>query len=153
MLVFGTNGGENPRTLFAVFIGLSVAVILVILAATYYYRRRGSSPRAAEGGRAAEEPTGALAAPPLCYLGRLSEKQISALPRHYVGDKLSDAAPAHLAYETGQTCMVCLSAYAPGEEALVLPCNHIFHAVCLAPWLRTNTRCPVCGRPACPPAG
>ncbi|KAJ2957748.1 hypothetical protein NQZ79_g6597 [Umbelopsis isabellina] len=43
-----------------------------------------------------------------------------------------------------QPCAVCTEDYVPQEEALKLPCSHIFHQDCIVPWLRMNQTCPVC---------
>ncbi|KAM3589868.1 hypothetical protein VKS41_000722 [Umbelopsis sp. WA50703] len=43
-----------------------------------------------------------------------------------------------------QPCAICTEDYVPQEEALKLPCSHIFHQDCIVPWLRMNQTCPVC---------
>lgn len=42
-----------------------------------------------------------------------------------------------------QACAVCKEDYIPKEEALRLPCKHIFHEECIVPWLKMNHTCPV----------
>ncbi len=41
-------------------------------------------------------------------------------------------------------CAVCIESIEVGAEILTLPCNHKFHANCVAPWLRDNGTCPTC---------
>ena len=42
-------------------------------------------------------------------------------------------------------CAICLSACREGEHVRQLPqCGHMYHAVCLDPWLRLSSTCPIC---------
>lgn len=45
---------------------------------------------------------------------------------------------------TQQTCMICLSDFALGDDCRRLPCNHVFHGSCCLEWLRRCTDCPIC---------
>ncbi len=52
------------------------------------------------------------------------------------------AATAH-----GQTrCSICICEFERGERLAQMPCNikHVFHADCLAKWLRKSKACPLC---------
>lgn len=44
----------------------------------------------------------------------------------------------------GAECSVCLCGFETGEEGVVLPCMHGFHASCAKPWLSRNATCPLC---------
>lgn len=71
--------------------------------------------------------------------------------------------PLHPLPDNLSSCPICLSDYeppplltAPPEERVkalkelepltLLPCGHSIHKDCLAPWLQTSGRCPVCQR-------
>jgi len=41
-------------------------------------------------------------------------------------------------------CSICLGEYDHGEDLVRLPCNHIYHAECIASWTNNNVRCPLC---------
>ncbi|XP_020088632.1 uncharacterized protein LOC109710460 [Ananas comosus] len=41
-------------------------------------------------------------------------------------------------------CTICLEAFAARESVLVTPCDHVFHGDCVAPWVRSHGRCPLC---------
>ena len=42
-------------------------------------------------------------------------------------------------------CSICLDTVEKGEEVKRLPCGHVFHAVCIDPWLSEQRAvCPVC---------
>ena len=42
-------------------------------------------------------------------------------------------------------CSICLDTVEKGEEVKRLPCGHVFHAVCIDPWLKEQRAvCPVC---------
>lgn len=43
-----------------------------------------------------------------------------------------------------ESCAVCLETYKPKDVARVLRCKHLFHQVCVDPWLLKNQTCPVC---------
>ncbi|XP_075700506.1 uncharacterized protein LOC142664933 [Rhinoderma darwinii] len=43
-----------------------------------------------------------------------------------------------------QSCTICLEDYEIGEQVTVLPCSHLFHLPCIAHWIPTNPRCPLC---------
>ncbi|XP_052207852.1 RING finger protein mug145-like [Diospyros lotus] len=47
--------------------------------------------------------------------------------------------------EEGCNCgAICLEKFEPREEVTVTPCDHLFHEECIMPWLKSNSRCPVC---------
>lgn len=49
--------------------------------------------------------------------------------------------------ETGpeaQTCAVCIESYKSGDVITILTCGHIFHKVCIEPWLLDKRTCPMC---------
>ncbi|CAG9329642.1 unnamed protein product [Blepharisma stoltei] len=41
-------------------------------------------------------------------------------------------------------CSVCKEEFGPDEEAIDMPCQHMFHQNCLIPWLKEHNNCPVC---------
>jgi len=48
-----------------------------------------------------------------------------------------------------QACGICLQDWSEGEEALLLPCRHLFHPDCAGVWLTNHsTLCPLCNRVA-----
>ncbi|KAI3977315.1 hypothetical protein MKX01_000228 [Papaver californicum] len=42
------------------------------------------------------------------------------------------------------TCVVCMDKFEAGTLVTYMPCSHIFHEVCLVPWLQENNSCPLC---------
>jgi len=47
--------------------------------------------------------------------------------------------------QIGQTeCIVCLCDFEDGERIRRLPCNHVFHTVCVDEWLGRDAHCPLC---------
>ncbi|KNC52879.1 E3 ubiquitin-protein ligase RNF181 [Thecamonas trahens ATCC 50062] len=43
-----------------------------------------------------------------------------------------------------EPCMICMETFAVGDEALRLPCNHLYHSMCLMPWLYEHSTCALC---------
>eukprot|EP00397_Hematodinium_sp_SG-2012_P010426 GEMP01010541.1.p1 GENE.GEMP01010541.1~~GEMP01010541.1.p1 ORF type:complete len:309 (+),score=13.37 GEMP01010541.1:92-928(+) len=43
-------------------------------------------------------------------------------------------------------CSICLMDFEDGQEVMEMPCDksHLFHADCVARWLRTSQNCPLC---------
>lgn len=50
-------------------------------------------------------------------------------------------------------CDLCLEDYKAGDELMRLPCMHLFHSACVAPWMQKSYTCPVCQTDACKAVG
>ncbi|PWY66955.1 hypothetical protein BO83DRAFT_410305 [Aspergillus eucalypticola CBS 122712] len=49
-----------------------------------------------------------------------------------------------------RTCAICIDQFADDDEIRSLPCRHIFHTVCLDPWVtKKNAFCPLCKKALC----
>lgn len=47
--------------------------------------------------------------------------------------------------ENAPDCTICLETLKQGDEVKKLPCGHVFHSVCVTPWLmKKRAVCPVC---------
>jgi len=44
-------------------------------------------------------------------------------------------------------CSVCKEDYVHGDEVVTTGCKHLFHACCLATWVKTKKTCPNCREP------
>ncbi|XP_051187481.1 E3 ubiquitin-protein ligase RING1-like [Lolium perenne] len=66
-----------------------------------------------------------------------AKSALSTLPDVVVTDAMVAAAE-------GANCAVCREDFSPGEGAKQMPCNHIYHADCIIPWLELHNSCPVC---------
>jgi len=66
-----------------------------------------------------------------------SNEYISSLPLLTISQSLLHSSPK---------CPICLDDFHEEEQALSLPCNHIFHPSdeCVKTWLKTHNTCPVC---------
>lgn len=45
---------------------------------------------------------------------------------------------------TGGECAICKEEMKQGRDVCELPCQHLFHWMCILPWLRKNNTCPCC---------
>ena len=94
---------------------------------------------------------------------RHRETKSSDAPHASNGIYVSTPHPLHPLPDNLSSCPICLGDYEPpplltaapeeqrkGLAALeplnLLPCQHAIHKDCLAPWLQTSGRCPVCQR-------
>lgn len=41
-------------------------------------------------------------------------------------------------------CLICREVFVEGDEALRLPCRHLYHKPCLLQWLERKASCPLC---------
>lgn len=46
--------------------------------------------------------------------------------------------------EEKKRCSICLENYKNGDDSIVLPCIHIFHAECIKTWMKKKNACPIC---------
>ncbi|XP_069828522.1 E3 ubiquitin-protein ligase RNF149 [Dendropsophus ebraccatus] len=67
-----------------------------------------------------------------------TKKAISQLQLHRVkrGEKGIDIE--------AENCAVCIESYKPKDVVRILPCKHIFHRLCIDPWLLEHRTCPMC---------
>ncbi|XP_061895995.1 E3 ubiquitin-protein ligase RNF130 [Entelurus aequoreus] len=71
-------------------------------------------------------------------LGDAAKKAMGKLTTRTVkkGDKETDPDYNH--------CAVCIEAYQLNDVVRILPCKHVFHKVCVDPWLNEHCTCPMC---------
>jgi hypothetical protein len=41
-------------------------------------------------------------------------------------------------------CCACREELCEGHTVNIMPCKHVFHPPCLAPWLAEHNSCPIC---------
>jgi hypothetical protein len=49
-----------------------------------------------------------------------------------------------LSISYGDDCVICLGPMSSNDELLKVRCGHMFHKVCLIPWLVQKQECPLC---------
>ncbi|XP_008592805.1 PREDICTED: E3 ubiquitin-protein ligase RNF149 isoform X1 [Galeopterus variegatus] len=67
-----------------------------------------------------------------------TKKVIGQLPLHTVkhGEKGIDV--------DAENCAVCIENFKVKDIIRILPCKHIFHRICIDPWLLDHRTCPMC---------
>ncbi|XP_059972831.1 E3 ubiquitin-protein ligase RNF149 isoform X2 [Mesoplodon densirostris] len=67
-----------------------------------------------------------------------TKKLIGQLPLHTVkhGEKGIDV--------DAESCAVCIENFKGKDVIRILPCKHIFHRICIDPWLLDHRTCPMC---------
>lgn len=72
----------------------------------------------------------------------LPKRVLSKIPTRRYSPSGENTGPA-----SQETCAICLEDYVEGDQLRVLPCQHVFHCLCVDPWLLSSRRvCPVCKR-------
>lgn len=44
----------------------------------------------------------------------------------------------------GKECAICKEEMKEGRDVCELPCEHLFHWICILPWLKKRNTCPCC---------
>ncbi|XP_066233302.1 E3 ubiquitin-protein ligase RNF149 isoform X2 [Saccopteryx leptura] len=67
-----------------------------------------------------------------------TKKVIDQLPLHTIkhGEKGIDV--------DAENCAVCIENFKVKDVVRILPCKHIFHRICIDPWLLDHRTCPMC---------
>ncbi|OMP03609.1 Zinc finger, RING-type [Corchorus olitorius] len=65
-------------------------------------------------------------------------REIAASPEAVV------ALPAVEVRNGGVECVICKEDMKEGRDACKLPCQHLFHWMCILPWLKKTNTCPCC---------
>ncbi|KAK1350770.1 hypothetical protein LUQ84_000050 [Hamiltosporidium tvaerminnensis] len=50
----------------------------------------------------------------------------------------------NMAFNDNTICCICLEPYIQGDQIRCLYCHHIFHKICVDPWLCRTCICPIC---------
>ncbi|KAM0954288.1 putative transcription factor C2H2 family [Dioscorea sansibarensis] len=66
------------------------------------------------------------------------EKQVAASVRVVIG------FPSVQCDKQGEECVVCKEEMELGRDLCRLPCDHVFHWMCILKWLRRRNTCPCC---------
>ncbi|KAI3977314.1 hypothetical protein MKX01_000227 [Papaver californicum] len=72
-----------------------------------------------------------------------SRSAINGLKREIYSYESGGDNPAKNNSDTN-TCVICMDKFESGTVVTYMPCSHIFHEVCLVPWLQDNNSCPLC---------
>ncbi|XVE96782.1 hypothetical protein REPUB_Repub02eG0252600 [Reevesia pubescens] len=54
------------------------------------------------------------------------------------------ALPAVEVRVGGVECVICKEEMRKGRDVCKLPCQHLFHRMCILPWLKKRNTCPCC---------
>ena len=55
---------------------------------------------------------------------------------------VSSSVASSLQVHNGYNCSVCVEDLQEDEVVLKLPCEHLFHKICIVPWLELHNTCP-----------
>ncbi|XP_076179466.1 E3 ubiquitin-protein ligase Iruka isoform X2 [Ptiloglossa arizonensis] len=65
------------------------------------------------------------------------------LPRKQI-DEIPTTTVTQNHVDTKLQCSVCWEDFKVSEPVKLLPCQHLFHAPCIVPWLELHGTCPIC---------
>uniref|UniRef100_A0A8C2VDF0 RING-type domain-containing protein n=2 Tax=Chinchilla lanigera TaxID=34839 RepID=A0A8C2VDF0_CHILA len=69
---------------------------------------------------------------------KATKEVIDQLPLHTVKHEEKDADL------DAENCAVCIEHFKVNDLIRILPCKHIFHSICIDPWLLDHRTCPMC---------
>ncbi|XP_028668499.1 E3 ubiquitin-protein ligase RNF130 isoform X1 [Erpetoichthys calabaricus] len=126
-IVVGTRGTpKNFNRGSLVFVSISFIVLMIISSAwlIFYFIQKIRYANARDRNQR--------------RLGDAAKKAIGKLNTRTVkkGDKETDPDFNH--------CAVCIEGYKMNDVVRILPCKHVFHKVCVDPWLNEHCTCPMC---------
>lgn len=140
-------GGAGLRGGSALDPSLQVSDTDMAALPVHAYRKPRRAPQAGERAGAAAEGSGA----------QQGQQQVQGQAQGQAGGSASGSgsdgaagAGSSEAQADGLLCSVCLEHVEEGEQVMTLPCLHMFHEGCVAPWLRQQGRrvgCPMCKTP------
>ncbi|XVE76277.1 hypothetical protein DITRI_Ditri12bG0159100 [Diplodiscus trichospermus] len=70
--------------------------------------------------------------------GEKEGKEVAASPAAVV------ALPSVEVRGSGFECVICKEEMKEGRDVCKLPCQHLFHWICILPWLKKRNTCPCC---------
>lgn len=71
-------------------------------------------------------------------------QRILTAPFPTIKEKIKTLPEIIVLDENKTVCSICIEYFAVGSTAKLLPCRHFFHGECVATWLRSQRRCPIC---------
>ncbi|XP_075994444.1 E3 ubiquitin-protein ligase RNF130 [Genypterus blacodes] len=126
VMVGQRSGNKNINRGSLVFVSISFIVLMIISSAwlIFYFIQKIRYTNARDRSQR--------------RLGDAAKKAIGKLTTRTVkkGDKETDPDFNH--------CAVCIEAYQLNDVVRILPCKHVFHKVCVDPWLNEHCTCPMC---------
>ncbi|XP_037531591.1 E3 ubiquitin-protein ligase RNF130 [Nematolebias whitei] len=126
VLVGQRGSTKNMNRGSLVFVSISFIVLMIISSAwlIFYFiqKIRYSSSRDRSQRRLSDAAKKAI--------GKLTTRTVKK------GDKETDSDFNY--------CAVCIEAYQLNDVVRILPCKHVFHKVCVDPWLNEHCTCPMC---------
>ncbi|XP_030457786.1 RING-H2 finger protein ATL70 [Syzygium oleosum] len=138
----GFLGGNNIGGL-GYGIGVSIGILFLITTITLasYFCARNLQTSAASGRmRHQQRPPPPDPEQVVVVEVGLDEATITGYPK-----LLYSEAKLERMGSTASCCSVCLGDYKGTDMLRVLPdCGHLFHQMCIDPWLRLHPTCPVC---------
>ncbi|KAI8817837.1 uncharacterized protein EV422DRAFT_480066, partial [Fimicolochytrium jonesii] len=72
----------------------------------------------------------------------ITEKDLGANPTSTSNSYNANSENTDKVYT--RDCPICQDDFNVGDEAVRLPCKHVFHEGCVGSWLGVNGTCPVC---------
>merc|ERR1712100_331881 len=143
--------GGVPPSLITMLLFVSASFILCVSAVITYYRR--GRRRRQQGERTMrlvrDEDQGPVGTP-VSVLNMLSRQKYLPLNtgnNSGKDDEVADSSSVDLhkfIQDDSPSCSICICELEKGEEIMILPCNHVFHAECIETWLKQSVRCPLC---------
>ncbi|KAL7114666.1 hypothetical protein ACP275_04G136000 [Erythranthe tilingii] len=81
--------------------------------------------------------------------GEINDEQFNCMVPAVDSSIMSSLKRVAVDSDQNTSCSICLEDLSPGgdndfEEALSMPCSHVYHDYCIKKWLSTSHYCPLC---------
>lgn len=134
----GISGYNSTDGGFSYGIGVSIGILILITTitvASYFCKKSDES---------SQQQTADDTDHHVIDVG-IDQATLSSYPKLKYSTKVNNINDVPEKDSTASSCSICLADYKSNDTLRLLPdCGHVFHLMCVDPWLRSHATCPLC---------